>query len=213
MREEIRKAIELVGKPRKNPRGNGYLRLESGGWFGYFWHKSPLGKRVRHCKRLGSSHEINEQQARMLLCGAIRQHAVSVVAKGGKSGAIRARWADPARLPPTVAGSIYEHLVIADMLTRGFEVFHATFPTASCDLVCIKDADVFRVQVRSGRRVGDKIACCAGRGLGKYDLLVIVTPDWNVEYLSASEVRSSVVYVSPEATIVDYFGGDLAGEA
>lgn len=104
MRQAIREAIENVGKKRRSAKGSGHVRLDGGSWFGYFWKKNANGLNTRHCRLLGYSHEINEQQARLLLAGVIKQSGITSNLTG-KAGAIKARWSDTRN--SSCAGSVW----------------------------------------------------------------------------------------------------------
>lgn len=59
----------------------------------------------------------------------------------------------------TVAGTIAELVVAADLLARGWQVFFPMVRTTKCDLLATDKTGerVIRVEVRSGRRVGESI--------------------------------------------------------
>jgi hypothetical protein len=46
-------------------------------------------------------------------------------------------------------GAVAELIVCADLLQRGFEVFRAVSPGATCDLIALKEGRSLRVQVRT----------------------------------------------------------------
>lgn len=49
-------------------------------------------------------------------------------------------------------GTIGEMLVIADLMRRGYEVFRATSPGCSCDLILLKGGLLIRTEVTKGQR-------------------------------------------------------------
>lgn len=54
-------------------------------------------------------------------------------------------------IPTGTSGAIKEYLVIIDLLSKGFEVFRASSPSCSCDLVASKDAITLRVEVKTAK--------------------------------------------------------------
>lgn len=50
----------------------------------------------------------------------------------------------------TVRGTISELIAAADLMEKGYEVFRAMEPCATCDLIALKGSEVLRVQVRTG---------------------------------------------------------------
>jgi hypothetical protein len=49
----------------------------------------------------------------------------------------------------TTIGAIQEYRVACDLMGRGYEVFKACSPSASCDLIAMKDSKLIRIQVRA----------------------------------------------------------------
>lgn len=67
--------------------------------------------------------------------------------------------ADVDAVSATVAGTIAELVVAADLMARGWQVFFPIVRTTKCDLLATDKTGerVIRVEVRSGRRVGEAI--------------------------------------------------------
>lgn len=65
----------------------------------------------------------------------------------------------PVKITQTVAGTIAELLVAADLSARGFVVFFPLVRSAICDLVALRrDVELpLRIEVRSGHRSGQRI--------------------------------------------------------
>lgn len=77
-------------------------------------------------------------------------------------------------------GAGNELRVAADLLFRGYEVFRALSPHASCDLAILKDNKLLRVEVRSGRPSlsgGVPYWPKAKRKTGLYDVWAVALPD------------------------------------
>ena len=78
-------------------------------------------------------------------------------------------------LPSGTIGALGEYRVIIDLLRRGFEVFHAASPSASCDLAVLKSNILYRVEVRTGKYSGSgKIFTTRNH---RAEILAIVLPD------------------------------------
>jgi hypothetical protein len=69
------------------------------------------------------------------------------------------RWNPNPSLQSGTIGAMAELIVATDLLKRGYEVFRALSPAASCDLAVLKDGKLLRVEVRSGYKYGssDKV--------------------------------------------------------
>lgn len=52
-------------------------------------------------------------------------------------------------LPTGTVGAIGEYRATVDLLLKGYEVFKATSPTCSCDLVILRDGKMRRIEVRT----------------------------------------------------------------
>jgi len=76
-------------------------------------------------------------------------------------------------------GAISELRAAADLMNRGFEVFRAESPLASCDLIILKDKIMKRVEVKSTRYSGPKKQMQYPQGIkdSKHDILVFVFSD------------------------------------
>jgi hypothetical protein len=75
-------------------------------------------------------------------------------------------------LPTGTVGAMAELLAATDLLMKGFEVFRAVSPSASCDLAILKEGKLLKVEVRTGyKRPNGKFWVCA---TGIHDILAIV---------------------------------------
>ena len=88
-------------------------------------------------------------------------------------------------VPPGTMGAIGELRVSTDLMMRGFEVFRAMSPCASCDLIVIKDGRQLRVEVRTATRNIDgsryRQARPPAKDAGRQDVYAWVLPD-KIEY-------------------------------
>jgi len=73
-------------------------------------------------------------------------------------------------------GAIGELRVCTDLLARGYEVFRAVSPSASCDLIAVRDGRIWRVEVRSAPCYGGKVyKSRPKKDAGKQDVYAWVT--------------------------------------
>lgn len=84
-------------------------------------------------------------------------------------------------------GTMFELLVAADLLKRGFEVFKSVSHAASCDLIAHKDGYLIRIEVKGRRYAKRKKGHSWTKGYGKFkdcrqfDVLARVTGE-QIEY-------------------------------
>lgn len=72
-------------------------------------------------------------------------------------------------------------IVACDLLRRGYEVFRALSPSASCDLAILKAGKLLRVEVRTGYR--DRITGQVGTTrTHRADILAIAVHDGSIVY-------------------------------
>lgn len=105
------------------------------------------------------------------------------------------------------SGAVAELAVSIDCLRRGFDVFRSVSPSASCDLIIVKNGKCFRVEVRTGTR-GVKKPNSVGwsknkRDTGRSDLYAVYIPfDRSVVYtldidtISTSKEQNTINYIS-----------------
>jgi hypothetical protein len=101
----------------------------------------------------------------------------------------RPNWRRYPHLNDSTVGAIGELRVSTDLLERGFDVFRALSPSASCDLAIIRDGKFLRVEVRTGHENG-KGGFLVRRN-GSYDIIAIVLPD-RIVYEPALEDHMTV---------------------
>ena len=63
---------------------------------------------------------------------------------------------EKAGIDRAATGAASELIVAADLLRRGYEVFRALSPHASCDLAILHDGKLLRVEVRTGRKAANR---------------------------------------------------------
>lgn len=87
------------------------------------------------------------------------------------------------KLATGTTGTIAELRVAVDLLSRGFAVFRAMSPHCSCDLAVLDDKKLLRVEVTSGKRLGNgKISHPKKQeDSHKWDVLAVVLPD-SIDY-------------------------------
>jgi hypothetical protein len=79
-------------------------------------------------------------------------------------------------------GAVAELVVAADLLRRGYEVYRAVSPAASCDLVILREGRAIRVEVKSARRGNDGSLEYDRPKAGLYDVLALARPSGEVLY-------------------------------
>ena len=90
--------------------------------------------------------------------------------------------ASPDDLSPSVRGSVSELVAGAYLMNKGWEVFRAFSPDASCDLIAMKGGVILRVQVKSAvlDSSGEIYRIKYSKELGRYDLLVRVAKEGKI---------------------------------
>lgn len=83
---------------------------------------------------------------------------------------------------PGAKGAWAEALVIADLLGRGYEVFDAVNPSATCDLIAMLDGELLRVEVRKAHLNISGVFQVGVPERDRFDILAIVLPDSTVHY-------------------------------
>ena len=87
-------------------------------------------------------------------------------------------------LPTGTVGTISEILVATDLLKRGYDVFRAMSPAATCDLAILRNKQLLKVEVKTGKRGTNRVYYPAPRGdkALRYDILAVVV-DTDILYL------------------------------
>lgn len=78
---------------------------------------------------------------------------------------------------PATVGAIAEFLVSVDLMKRGYDVYKALSPAASCDLVIVSRdfKKVYRVEVKSGQLKNGRIY--PNQKSNRFDILAVVIQD------------------------------------
>ena len=83
----------------------------------------------------------------------------------------------------STVGALSELRAAADLIKKGYEVFRALDPSASCDLIALKEGRTLRVQVRTAEtqinKDGSKYINChkSPKDEGRTDLYAFVLDD------------------------------------
>jgi hypothetical protein len=78
-------------------------------------------------------------------------------------------------VPKATVGAIAELRVATDLLAKGFEIFRAISPSCSCDLACLKDGKLLRIEVKTGYRgMNGKLTSLSLKDPTKTDILAVV---------------------------------------
>lgn len=92
-------------------------------------------------------------------------------------------------------GTRHELVVCVDLMAKGYEMYKAMSPGASCDLIAVKGGKIIRVEVatatgylRDGRIAHSHLYDAKRNKTNRYDLLAIVFRDsMNITYQPALE--------------------------
>lgn len=79
-------------------------------------------------------------------------------------------------------GAMNELFVCADLMDKGYQVFRAQSPDASCDLLVMDGKKIWRVEVTTGRYLKQGIYYPGHKDKSKYDWLAIVLSDHKIIY-------------------------------
>ena len=83
----------------------------------------------------------------------------------------------PSGLATATVGAISEYRVVLDLLSKGFNVFRATSPACSCDLIILKNHNILRVEVTTGKcSIAGRIYY-APHNTDNYDIMAVVLPE------------------------------------
>jgi Holliday junction resolvase-like predicted endonuclease len=85
-------------------------------------------------------------------------------------------------LPSSVTGAIHELLVCAELMKKGYYVFRAQSPACPCDLVAMKDGDLFKIEVTTGRNSTSKLSFPKKKGSYLFDFMAIVLKDNSIRW-------------------------------
>lgn len=111
-----------------------------------YWHKlsrSPKSKLEKSCAICKKGFSSNQPFAKY--CSA----KCRVVAWQPE----KTKWA----IPTGSVGTVGELLVSADLLLKGYEVYRALSPSASCDILALQNGNIYKFEVRTGYYKNDKI--------------------------------------------------------
>lgn len=89
-------------------------------------------------------------------------------------------------LPTGHVGALAELLVTTDLLRRGYDVFRAVNPNASCDLIAVAGDDTIKIEVRASRRRASGVAPLPyeRKDFGRQHILAVVIADEPIRYLA-----------------------------
>lgn len=108
---------------------------------------------------------------------------------GGERSTSRLPKIQPPRHPHLLnhlnVGAISELSVCADLMKHGYIVFRSVAPHAACDILCFHQtgtAPIYRVEVRSARRLGGALRYAVPQDEKRYDILALCLPSGEVVY-------------------------------
>ena len=80
----------------------------------------------------------------------------------------------PGGLSSATTGALHELLACADLVSRGYDVFRAVSPSCPCDLIAMRDGNLFRVEVTTGNPAKTKPFVYPKKIPARFDLLAVV---------------------------------------
>lgn len=80
------------------------------------------------------------------------------------------------KIPSGTAGAISEILVSADLMAKGYAVFRALSMSCFCDIISIKDKNIYRIEVRTGYISGSGTVSFDHNTHGEIDLFGVYVP-------------------------------------
>jgi hypothetical protein len=150
------------------------------------WERDPELATCRSCSGPIERERLVHQGGRTKFCAscAPEQTAerlrVNREARKAKFGALK-----PSTLSHMVAsdlGALAELQVSADLLRRGFHVFRAVSPAASCDLVAMRGEEILRIEVKSARRYACGVQYNNPKDRSRFDVLALAVEGEGIEY-------------------------------
>ena len=83
----------------------------------------------------------------------------------------------PARIERKTVGAISEYRVVVDLLSKGFNVFHACSPACPCDIIVSINNKILRIEVTTGKRTNNGRIHYPSHNSDNYDIIAAVLPD------------------------------------
>ena len=172
-----------------------------GAWLGTYRIYDVSGKSKRPTVRLGDAG-MSRREAQALLTERIKKdnQLYATFNQLGPSGSVPFGWDTESgrHLPPAAIGAVGELLVAADLIKKGWGVFRALSPIASCDLMICKGDVKATVEVKHGylsnqRRKKVNVR----RSQGNFDIVALVSDQGEIRYEIKHEVRGKIVLDLP----------------
>lgn len=101
----------------------------------------------------------------------------------------RMRNATAHKMSRSTVGAMAEILVSLDLMKRGFHVFRALSPNASCDLAIVNDRQFLRVEVKTSYRTRSGTIYSPQVKAGTHDILALVLDRKEVVYRGMDNVQ------------------------
>lgn len=188
-----------MSRPRKAT--SGYIRQEGPSWIGYWWvYPKRFGKPFRKCKSLGKISETTEKKAQAKLDSLIAESVTQAAAMDLRRKSSQFQEMLPLldqKMRPELHGCVAEMIVCLDLISQGWEIFKPVSPTASCDMIGLRDGQTARIEVKkSSLRGNGTFRCDLRRNHGKYDIIAFVCAKTRKIYYQ--EALASVSLRSPK---------------
>jgi len=135
----------------------------------------PVFLEQKYCKVCGQLLSINQLRYKAIYCSSYCYQEANRKETG-------TYYSDGKLLPSSVTGAIHELLVCAELMKRGYYVFRAQSPACPCDLVAMKDGDLFKIEVTTGRNSTSKLSFPKKKGSYLFDFMAIVLKDNSIRW-------------------------------
>ena len=90
-------------------------------------------------------------------------------------------------------GAEGELRVTVDLMGKGYEVYRAMSPSASVDLIVLKDSKALRVEVTKGNRKGNpEVLKWAPHNALRFDVLAVWEADGKITYMGSLLATESI---------------------
>lgn len=94
------------------------------------------------------------------------------------------------KLSTGTTGAIAELLASADLMRRGYEVYRALSQASDCDLLGIKDGQIHKFEVRTGRySVGSRRLYWSNSRISGKQLIIVTHSDNKVHYPEINTIK------------------------
>jgi len=138
-----------------------------------------------NCGKEIQAHKVKKARGQAKYCGSSCQNEYWKKKYAGQNTI----WG----ISSATVGAINELRASVDLLRRGYSVFRALSPSCPCDLVLLKDGDVFRVEVTTGHNSSNGRLYYPKKDPQLYDILAIVTSDSIIYFTENADLKAALI--------------------